>query len=180
MESLDILILGVEASIALAGFAGIVATFQFSGDKETRRTDAVGLTIILQFSLQCALGCAIPLTLFSFGIGEATIWIIASGYNSVSTLAAQFYFHNKIGDSLKGKFFYKVALFLFFVSTIFALINAMNSFDLVFHRTAGPFIASIVWFLSLSGLMFSRLLLIPIWRNVHKQETAKLAEASSS
>jgi hypothetical protein len=49
MESLDTLILAVEASIAFAGFAGLVASFQFGGTGKVKRADAVGLTMILQF-----------------------------------------------------------------------------------------------------------------------------------
>jgi hypothetical protein len=179
MESLDILILGVEAAIALAGFAGIIATFQFSGAKEIHRADAVGLTLILQFSLLCALACSIPLALHSFGLGETTIWTIMSGYNAVALLAGTYSIHIKIGNSLQGKFFYKVTLLIYFVTVILALMNAMNAFGLAFHKGAGPHVASLVWLLCLAGFMFSRLLLRPIWRNVLLQEAAKLADATS-
>ena len=36
------LVLGVEAVFALAGFAGIIATFQFAEAKQIRRADAMG------------------------------------------------------------------------------------------------------------------------------------------
>ena len=82
MESLDILVLGVEASIALAGFAGIIATFQFTGDKDTRRGDAVGLTMILQFSLLTSLICSIAILLYSFDLKETTLWAICSAISA--------------------------------------------------------------------------------------------------
>ena len=67
MKELDILILGVEASVAFAGFAGVIATFQFGDAKKVRRADAVGLTMIVQFSLLAALVSSVPLLLYSFG-----------------------------------------------------------------------------------------------------------------
>ena len=47
MEVFDVLILGAELSMALAGFAGIIATFQFRDTEKIRRADVVGLSIIV-------------------------------------------------------------------------------------------------------------------------------------
>ncbi|MCX2981888.1 hypothetical protein EYC98_13580 [Halieaceae bacterium IMCC14734] len=178
METLDILILGVEASIALAGFAGIIATFQFSGDKETRRGDAVGLTMILQFSLLTSLICSIAILLYSFNIKETTLWAICSaisaGLQAWGSLAVQ--------KSMRGvgrtKSLVRLTLILQSPSSVLILINVMNASDIYFHREAGPIIASIIYTLCIAGFMFSRLLLLPVWRNVRIQEAAKRAAAN--
>jgi len=179
MESLDILILGVEASIALAGFAGIIATFQFGGAKETRRADAVGLTMILQFSLLAALMSSIPILLYTFDVDEKTLWEVCSVV-AVIMYAGGIYVQN---DNLKGAVrtasFKRMVLLLQAPGVVLILINVLNASDIFFHREAGPVIAGIVWALTLAGFMFSRLLLRPVWRNVRIQETAKLADATS-
>jgi len=50
----------------------------------------------------------------------------------------------------------------------------LNVADLVFHREPGPFIAGILYALSVVGYMFLRLLLRPLWRAVHEQEAGNL------
>ena len=40
MDVFEMLVLGVEAGFALAGFAGILATLQFVGAKQIHRADA--------------------------------------------------------------------------------------------------------------------------------------------
>jgi hypothetical protein len=179
MESLDILILGVEAAIALAGFAGIIATFQFSGAKETRRGDAVGLAMILQFSLLAALGCAIPLLLYTFGVKETSLWAISSALAIILLAGGTYVQYAKARGVNMSPSMLRMFVILVSPSFILIIINVMNAADMIFHREAGPVIAAIVWSLCLAGYMFSRLLLRPIWRNVRLQEAAKLADAAS-
>jgi uncharacterized membrane protein len=179
MESLDILILGVEASIALAGFAGIIATFQFGGEKETRRGDAVGLTMILQMSLLAAMLCSLAILLNSFSIKESTLWVICSVVVACMHIFYTLVLLKRTRGVDKTKNFRELTLILFAPSLFLMLINLMNASDFLFHREAGPVVASIVYALSLAGFMFSRLLLRPIWRNVRTQEAARLAAATS-
>jgi hypothetical protein len=179
MESLDILILGVEASVAFAGFAGIVATFQFGGAKETRRGDAIGLTMILQFSLLAALACSVAILLYSFDVKETTIWTICS----VLAFVMQVWGFRGTLQSMKGvdrtKTFARLTVILQIPTLILMLMHVMNVSDIYFHREAGPVIASVIYGLCIAGFMFSRLLLIPIWRNVRRQEAAKLENAAA-
>jgi len=52
METFDVLILGAKLSIALAGVAGIITTFQFRDGVKMSRPDAMSLTMIVSYSLQ--------------------------------------------------------------------------------------------------------------------------------
>ena len=178
MESLDILILGVEASIAFAGFAGIVATFQFGGARETRRGDAVGLTMILQFSLLAALQCSVAILLYSFAVKATTLWSICSVLALVLHIWGLRATQLSISGVKRTKSFVRMNVILQIPSLTLILIHVMNASDIYFHREAGPVIASVVYTLCMAGFMFSRLLLLPIWRNVRIQEAAKLADAA--
>jgi hypothetical protein len=179
MESLDILILGVEASIALAGFAGIVATFQFSGEKETRRGDAAGLTMILQYSLLAALGCSIALLLYSFSVTETTLWAICSILFAIMHVWGSSTMFMNLGALDMPKSVRGLTVLWTVPSLVLFLIHVMNVSDIFFHREAGPVIASVIYTMCIVGFMFSRLLLRPIWRSVRIQEAAKLADVSS-
>ncbi len=179
MESLDLLILAVEASIALAGFAGIIATFQFTGEKEVRRVDAVGLTLILQTSLLAALTPAIAILLYSFDIRETTLWAICSVSAALSYVLPTFTINNSLKGAVRAASFKRLVVVLQIPALVLVSINVMNASGIFFLREAGPVIAAIVWPLCLAGFMFSRLLLRPVWRNVRIQEAAKLADATS-
>ena len=47
VDVFDLLMVGVEASIALAGFAGVIATYQINDVTRIRRGAVVGLTAIV-------------------------------------------------------------------------------------------------------------------------------------
>ncbi|MEH6593055.1 MAG: hypothetical protein V7746_22485 [Halioglobus sp.] len=180
MESIDILILGVEASVAFAGFAGIIATFQFGEKKQVRRGDAVGLTMIVQFSLLAALSSSIPLLLHSFGVKTTTVWTITSAVTAIFFGGGQYAQHSNLGNAIRNKAMKRFTLIIQSVGVGMISINILNVLDLYFHREAGPVIAGIIWALSITGFMFSRLLLQPVWRNVRIQEAAKLAAATAA
>ncbi|WOJ93782.1 hypothetical protein R0135_01115 [Congregibacter variabilis] len=179
MESLDILILGVEAAIALAGFAGIISTFQIAGSKAASRADAVGLTMVLQFSLLAALMSALPFVLYTFGVKETTLWAVCSVLEAIIYIVSLYAIQRNLKGSVRTKSFKRLILAIQCQTLFIVLINVLNTADIFFHREAGPVIAAIAWSLCLAGYMFSRLLLRPIWRDVHRQEAAKLTDATS-
>lgn len=179
MKELDILILGVEAAVAFAGFAGIIATFQFGDAKKVRRADAVGLTMIVQFSLLAALVSSVPLLLYSFGTSATTGWATTSILTAICFGGAQLAQHRNLDNSISNKAMRRFATFIHSVGIGMILMNTMNALDLFFHRESGPVIAAIIWALSLTGFMFSRLLLSPVWRSVREHDAAKLAGVTS-
>ena len=83
MEPSDFLLVGIEVSVAFAGFAGIIATFQFSDRTKIKRGDVVGLTMIVQNSLLAAFASALPLVLYTFDLSDETIWSLVSGVGAV-------------------------------------------------------------------------------------------------
>ena len=174
MESLDTLRLGVEASIAFAGFAGIVATFQFGGSKKVSRIGVFGLTIILQFSLIAALVSSVPLLLHSFGAKNSTLWALSSAV-VVIVLAAAGYLQGAVAaKSVKNIKFYREFLLIQCITILMILMNLLNVLDYFFHRGPGPVIATVLWGLCIAGVSFSRLLLLPLWRRVREQDAAEM------
>ena len=178
MESLDVLILAVEASIALAGFAGIIASFQFGAGQDVKRGDVVGLEMIVQFSLLVALASSIPIGLIVTGFKEETIWTVSSVVGAILILPGLYLNYKALSGVKTGAVFRYFVFFAYSVSGLFVVLYMMNALDIVFHRVPGPLIWAQIWFLSLAGFMFSRLLLRPIWRRVREQEATKLADAA--
>ena len=172
MESAELLLVGAEVSVAFAGFAGIIATFQFRGAKQVKRGDVVALTMIVQFSLNCALLSVLPLLLFAFKLEATTIWTICSVYGG--TYIA--YYMQSVYRNMRGVTQRWTLRLLFgsfyagFAGVVFILF--LNASNLIFHREPGPYIAGIILGLGVVGYMFGRLLLRPLWFAVSEQEAA--------
>ncbi len=177
MESSDLLLVGIEVSVAFAGFAGIIATFQFRDEARINRGHIVGLSLIVHISLVLALASALPLLLSIFGVEDAALWAICSGLAAIWTSYTQYSVHRNMRGAVKRKF---TRLFINMLQGVFALMVLsliLNMLDLVFHREPGPYIAAIATGLGLVGIMFTRLLVRPLWKIVHEQEATNLSEA---
>ena len=180
MEVSNILLVGIEASIALAGFAGIIATFQIRDVTTVRRGNVAGLTVIVQYSLLAALACSLALLLQVSGIKGGALWASSSVIGALLTAYGAY----GVGRNMRGvtaKRFPKLMFFLLqglAILIVIALI--LNAVGLVFHRGPGPFVASIVYALGVACYIFSRLLLIPLWQIVHEKEEANLRITSQA
>ncbi len=172
MDVSDLLLVGAEVSVAFAGFAGIIATFQFRDETKINRGQIVGLSMIVHMSLMLAFASALPLLLSVFRVEDATIWAICSGFGVIWSSYTQYSIHKNMRGAVRRKF---TRLFFNILQGIFALLAValiLNLLDLVFHREPGPYIAAIVMGLGLVGYMFTRLLVRPLWKVVHEQEAA--------
>ena len=58
MDIFEMLQLGIEASIALAGFAGVIATYQTGEGNRLRRGNVAAVTVITRCSLLVGFACA--------------------------------------------------------------------------------------------------------------------------
>jgi len=172
MEVFDLLLVCIEVSIALAGFAGVIATYQINDVTRVRRSTVAGLTMIVQCSLLVALVCAISLVLHTFGVKGETLWVISSVIGAIVSAVMAYGFARSMRGALAKKSSWLLYLFLQGLCALFTLAMILNAADLVFHREPGPFVAGIVFALSVAGIMFSRLLLLPLWRIVREQEGA--------
>jgi uncharacterized membrane protein YsdA (DUF1294 family) len=172
MEVFEMLVLGVDAGIALAGFAGIIATFQFGGAKGIRRADAVGLTAVVSDALLSAALCSLAMLLLAFQISESTTWMLGSLFASATMLYAIYSASRLLRHAFTRKSFLLVWVSVCAVTTLIVLANILNAADVVFHREAGPVLMAVMFGLSLSAYSFSRLLLLPVWRMVRSIEAA--------
>ena len=177
MDASELLLVGIEVSVAFAGFAGVIATFQFRDAVRIDRGHAVGLTMIVSFGLWCAFFCTLPLILSNFEIEPDTIWTICSGLGAIYVSYMMYFIYKLMRGAVAS-----LATRLLFgtfqgIAALLALSMILNSSDLVFHKEPGPYLASIFYGLSLVGYMFVRLLLRPIWKAIHAQEASSPSEA---
>ncbi len=175
MDSVDLLVLGAEVAVSIAGFSGIIATFQFGRENTARRGDAVALTMVVQFSFLAAAACAIALILNSIGVTQEFLWAVSSVAVSVFYVVMMYAVAKGMrGATTKTSVWIFVAILQLFAA-VAVVTNALNAIDYIFHRGPGPFFYGVGYAIGLAGYMFSRLLLRPIWRAVRKQEAIALA-----
>jgi uncharacterized membrane protein len=172
MEVFDILLVGIEASIALAGFAGVIATYQINNVTSIRRGAVVGLAVIVQYSLMAAVACAISLLLHIFGVKGETLWAISSVIGAIVMAAMAYGSSRSMRGAITNKSSWLLYLLLQGLGALVTLAMILNAVDLVFHREPGPFVAGVVYALIVAAINFSRLLLLPLWRIVREQEDA--------
>jgi hypothetical protein len=172
MEIFDMLVLGVEAGFTLAGFAGIIATFQFAGAKQIHRADAVGLTLIVKDSFMAAAVCSLAMLLLAFEIAESDTWTLASLFAAVIGLFSLYSGYRIMRTALQNNSLRRQFRAVFAVSLLIILANFLNAADIMFHRTPGPILVAAVFMLGLAAHSFTRLLLLPVWRVVRSAEAA--------
>ena len=166
----EVLVVGIEASIALAGFSGIIATFQIRSATGIRRGTVASLTVVVQVSLLCALICAIPLLLHTFGVSGPALWTIGSlAAGGVTLVGGYGGFRNMRGALTRRSITLLFILIEGSVATVL-IANVLNVANVVFHREPGPLVAAVLVGLSVGGYVFSRLLLLPLWRAVKERE----------
>jgi hypothetical protein len=172
----DLLLIGIEVSVAFAGFAGIVATFQTGEGKVIRRGTVSGLTLIVQYSLAVAFFCALPRILFEFSLPERNVWSICSILAAIATVGLSYSAFINTRGAIRRRYTFFLVVTLHFINVPVVLGLIFNAADMVFHREAGPYLVALTYPLIMVGYMFSNLLLQPLWRSLRQQENMKLGQ----
>ena len=165
------LLVVAQIAIVLAGFAGVVAAYEFKDLTSGTRGDALGLALIVHCGLLDALVAILPLAIYSLGVSEQTTWRIGSGIHSVNYLVYFLY----VFTHLRKIHIRKPATMAFFV-VLFALglttfiVNLLNTLNVGYHGEFGPFFVGCIFPLLIAGYMFARLVLRPLWRNIRAAE----------
>ena len=86
MNPSDSLHLIVEASLALAGFAGVVTALRSRGEGQLHVLHRLSLTNLLSTSLVSLFLSLVALVLLAADVAEATVWRISSGVGLLPSL----------------------------------------------------------------------------------------------
>jgi hypothetical protein len=164
MTDISILETVAEISIALAGFAGIVATFQFRKGDTPSAGKIVALTIIVNMGLSAGMFSFLPLLLFSFTSDEAIVWFVASYLLAIYMCYMMFF----VQKNMRGKVRRNRVRFLFstyqIISGLLILVLLLSGANLGIERGLGPYLLTLMYGLYIVGTNFTRLLLSPLWK----------------
>lgn len=175
MNGTEQLLVITEVSVALAGFAGVVAAYQYKDGTNVTRGDALGLAMLVNIGLLDAFFSVLPLAIFNVGVSEQVTWMISSGLMCVNYSIFTYYVVSNMKRVKVRKMSSKLAYaFLYIAGAGILIINILNTLQINFHGEFGPFFLSLILPLILAGYMFARLILRPLWRNIHAQESSEL------
>ena len=172
MSEIEQLLTIAEVSVALAGFAGIVATFQFRQQVNVYRGHVLALSMIVNISLVGALFSVLPLVFLNYDMPEQDVWALCSALMGVNISCFIVYVWKT--TRLNSLPLTTRAIFIVFFLMAFAVViaNFMNAAGFIFHRQFGTYFISFIFCFFLVGYNFSRLLMLPLWKQVRQQEIA--------
>jgi hypothetical protein len=173
VDAADQLLTLAEISVALAGFAGIIASFQIKRDSDVTRGRVISLAIIVYISLGGAFFATFPLLLMNFGLSDAGVWKWSSlliGTNQL--IVAAFVWKNAPIARWEplSKFIFISA---FFLSGFLAICNLLNAASIIFERNFAVFFAIYMFNLGIVCLNFARLMMTPLWRILSVREESE-------
>ena len=181
MNQSDQLLLVVEVAVALAGFAGIVGSFQNKSGAKLSHGDVLGLELMIVLSLITAVCAILPVALFNFGVGQTTIWSICSSVSVVAYVVVIFSIKTKFRRLFVSSRISRILFqFFFVIAYLTGLANFVNALDVGLHREYAPYFVALVVPNCVSAHMFVRLVLRPLRRAVRERETTESYDASST
>lgn len=167
MNGTEQLILLAEVSISLAGFAGIVSTFQYKNGSENSHGDALGLAMMVHCGLLNAFFAVLPMAIYSLGVNEQLTWNISSSAHCVNYVLYFGYIINSMRKIKVRRTSTKVMYgLLYAVGLVVLVFNFANAFNIGFQGQFGPYFIACILPICLAGYMFARLVLRPLWKNV--------------
>jgi hypothetical protein len=175
------LILIAELAIALAGFAGIVATNQFKDTGRFSRGDAVGLALIVHCGAIDGFFAMMPMAIYALGFTEQTAFNVSSAMHCINiSLYVLWIRRNMQGVQVRNRRTRAVYSSLYAIAAIVIAMNLMNAFNIVFYGEFGPYFLACILPLLMAAFMFIRLVTRPLWYSVRQHEHVGADLASSS
>ena len=170
----DQLIAIAQIAVALAGFAGVVATFHLRGPESITRPSFVRLRIMIELSLCVCIFSLLPMAIYNFGASDASVWNIA---NALLSLFSLFYLAIVVsrwsrGLYGKGKLSKKVVYPSCTVALFLSLMLVLSSFGAIkFHKPFSVYVFVLFFDLILACLMFARLVILPLLKSFEGYDT---------
>ena len=161
MPESDGLLTFAEIAVAFAGFSSIVVLFRRDPGGKWKRVHALAFRDMITVSLLAALFSLLPFALARLDVSAPTVWGSLSAVMGVCSLAAVVAAGTPVLRSTTRTGERATAIVGFGGTSLVALMLLLNAVGLGLSRTSGPYIAALVWFLFVAGLLFVRLVVIP-------------------
>ena len=156
----DVLIGVAQVAIVFAGFAGISVVLSRRMPEHWSYGEAVRMACMIESSLSAAFFALLPFAFVSFGATVATTWSVSGLIFAVvmfvhmiaNARRMQLAYQRDPADRLPIWFRASMAL----IGGILVIALVLNSFNVLFDRSFGPYFAGLLFHMAFSSLMFMR------------------------
>ena len=177
VDAADQLLTLAEISVALAGFAGIIASFQLRAEENITHGTLLALSTIVYLSLGAAFFAGFPLLLINFGLPDEVVWTWSSLLAGVNQIVVTAVFWKRANFSNLTAGAKLVYYLIFIVAPLTGIANLMNAAGIVFNKEFGPFFAMYILNLGIVCVNFARLMLTPLWKVLRDREKHRMANS---
>lgn len=156
----DALIGIAQVSIVFAGFAGISVILSRRLPEQWTYGEAVRMACMIESSLSAAFFALLPFVFVGFGADAKTTWAASS------LIFAIVMFAHMVANGKRMRRAYQqdpddrlplsFRLSMLVIGTAILLALVLNSLDVTFHSSFGPYFAGLLFHLAFSSLMFMR------------------------
>jgi hypothetical protein len=124
---------------------------------------------MIEAALSIVVFALLPIGIFYMGASGALTWALSSallallfgGYSCLSAYRVR-------GHVTRGELIPSIVYLSLCGSFLMSALLALNAMNIVFSREYGPYIVGLIWGLFISGVMFLRLVTLPIVRSIRK------------
>ena len=156
MNATDLLTTLAQLGVALAGFSGIVVVLGARATGEWSSRERRLLSVLLAASGAVILWSLLPLLLLASQLPERSVWLLSSGSWVIGQLAILALRARQVAQDRDVRRQERTFLLAAFLGGVTAL--SLQLVNLVWLGVAWPHLAAVTWHLSLSFLVFVRLL----------------------
>jgi hypothetical protein len=159
-------LLGIAAVAAtFSGFSGVVAVFGERAEGNWTPEERTRMINMLILSLAVCLFSFVPIAEDLFEISASLIWVSSSLFLGIFCGIYFFYAFNttqRLLHTRRRKIVPWVRVAFMTCLPLVVLLQILNVFGLIIERGPGPLVAGLVLTLTLAGIQFAYLVLVPV------------------
>lgn len=162
MEAADTLATIAQISLGLAGFAGVVVSFD-KINADLSRVDAFRLMVLLSMSMGALILSLFPFGLHNLGLDKTQVWKISSIFSSLFSIGFVLWFGlavKRIRAIAPEIFNTSSTLFYYLGHIINAWLQTSNVFGVWQVSPQGIYVFGLIWLLLIGLLQFWRMLFV--------------------
>lgn len=160
MQGSDQLLAIAEVGVALAGFTGVIGALGMREHTALSEAARLQVWLMLEFSLGTVFFSLLPFAPANFGAADTLIWSISSGVMAVFMLAHFMTVGPRIRELVRRDAWIRGVVSKLTVAMVVSLflIQGLNTVDLLFTPSYGPYYIGLLMFVCLAAGNFIALM----------------------
>lgn len=160
MEAGEVFLAVAMISVVFAGFSGMITSLRQRSSNEWNRGDILRVWQMIEVSLSALLFSLLPFVFYHANLSPAATWASCSFMlafvQSIQLARAGYRTFRVAGNDQTISLRFTIPFLV--IGIIIFMLQVINTADIGFHRTNSPYFIGLFWQLSLTCVLFRRLL----------------------